>query len=73
MEQNSKSIEDNLFDEIIGHIEDILIGMYKEIKIMDMKDSISDKKLFIFRRWISCYSTKIFRWILECFWTYRRK
>lgn len=50
MEQNSKSIEDNLFDEIIGHIEDILIGMYKEIKIMDMKDSIFDKKLFIFRR-----------------------
>lgn len=49
MEQNSKNIEDNLFDEIIGHIEDILIGMYKEIKIMDMKDSISDKK-FIFRR-----------------------
>ncbi|XP_006614296.1 ADP-ribosylation factor-like protein 2-binding protein [Apis dorsata] len=25
MEQNSKNIEDNLFDEIIGHIEDILI------------------------------------------------
>lgn len=47
MEQNSKSVEDNLFDEIIGHIEDILIGMYKGIKIM--KDSISDKK-FVFRR-----------------------
>lgn len=50
MEQNSKSIEDNLFDEIIGHIEDILLGMYKKIKIMDTKNSISDKKLFIFRR-----------------------
>ncbi|KOC66138.1 ADP-ribosylation factor-like protein 2-binding protein [Habropoda laboriosa] len=25
MEQNSKSIEDNQFDEIIGHIEDILL------------------------------------------------
>lgn len=49
MEQNSKSVEDNLFDEIIGHIEDILIGTYKEIKIMDTKDSISHKK-FVFRR-----------------------
>ena len=28
MGQSSKAIEDKLFDEIIGHIEDILLGVY---------------------------------------------
>lgn len=27
-EQSSKNVEDKLFDEIIGHIEDILLGTY---------------------------------------------
>lgn len=27
MEQSSTNVEDNLFDKIIGHIEDILLGI----------------------------------------------
>lgn len=59
-EQSSKNVEDNLFDEIIGYIEDILLGMplelvSEEIPLLERTAFLEDEFHAIQKRFLEDY------------------